>query len=257
MSTTEVTATLVGDTAASILPADVEWHVSEATAADLLPPRAPKAVGCRVDDHVIVVIVDGSMDRRLQVGPPPAEGVLDGLEPTVEAIVAVLGLAGAEPLAEVDPTAAIRQLPDSAICAVLHDGEDHLVSVVVTPPSEDEPGIEAEAATFTPIPASGNSAVVQSGLEVLHDVRMGVTAELGRTSMVLRDILQLAPGSVIELDRAASAPVDVMVNGTLIARGEVVVIDEEFGIRITEVVGYEAPRATLPAPSDGGTPADG
>jgi flagellar motor switch protein FliN/FliY len=56
--------------------------------------------------------------------------------------------------------------------------------------------------------------------------------------MLVKDVLSLAPGSVIELDRAAGSPVDVLVNGTLIARGEVVVVDEEFGIRITEVIGY-------------------
>jgi len=96
----------------------------------------------------------------------------------------------------------------------------------------------ADAATFQPILGSAATGP-QSGLEVLHDVVMGVTVELGRTRMPLRDILTVVPGSVIELDRAASAPVDVLVNGTLIARGEVVVIDEEFGIRITEVVGRE------------------
>ena len=69
---------------------------------------------------------------------------------------------------------------------------------------------------------------------------MGVTAELGRRRMTVRDLLALTPGSVIELDRAAGSPIDVLVNGTLIARGEVVVIDEEFGIRISEIVGVEA-----------------
>jgi flagellar motor switch protein FliN/FliY len=73
-------------------------------------------------------------------------------------------------------------------------------------------------------------------LSLLHDVEMGVTAELGRRRMAVRDLLSLTPGAVIELDRAAGSPVDVLVNGTLIARGEVVVIDEEFGIRISEIV---------------------
>jgi flagellar motor switch protein FliN/FliY len=73
-------------------------------------------------------------------------------------------------------------------------------------------------------------------LSLLHDVEMGVTAELGRRRMTVRDLLSLTPGAVIELDRAAGSPVDVLVNGTLIARGEVVVIDEEFGIRISEIV---------------------
>ena len=74
-------------------------------------------------------------------------------------------------------------------------------------------------------------------MSLLGDVEMGVTAELGRTELTVRDVLGLTPGSIIELDRAAGSPVDVVVNGTLIARGEVVVIDEEFGIRITEILG--------------------
>jgi flagellar motor switch protein FliN/FliY len=71
---------------------------------------------------------------------------------------------------------------------------------------------------------------------VLADVEMGVTAELGRCNMTVRELLSLTPGAVIDLDRAAGAPVDVLVNGTLIARGEVVVVDEEFGIRIAEIL---------------------
>ncbi len=71
---------------------------------------------------------------------------------------------------------------------------------------------------------------------VLADVEMGVTAELGRCRMTIRELLSITPGAVIDLDRNAGAPVDVLVNGKLIARGEVVVIDEEFGIRISEIL---------------------
>jgi flagellar motor switch protein FliN/FliY len=73
-------------------------------------------------------------------------------------------------------------------------------------------------------------------LSLLNDVQMELTAELGRRRMKVRDIVALEPGSVIELDRAAGSPVDVLVNGALIAHGEVVVIDEEFGIRVSEIV---------------------
>ena len=81
-----------------------------------------------------------------------------------------------------------------------------------------------------------------ASLELLADVEMGVTAELGRTRMTVRNLLALTPGSVVELDRVAGSAVDLLVNGTLIARGEVVVIDDEFGVRITEILG----RATAP-----------
>ncbi len=89
---------------------------------------------------------------------------------------------------------------------------------------------------FQPLGDSAISLIEPRALSLLHDVEMGVTAELGRKRMSVRDLLALTPGSVIELDRAAGSPVDVLVNGTLIARGEVVVIDEEFGIRVSEIV---------------------
>jgi flagellar motor switch protein FliN/FliY len=74
-------------------------------------------------------------------------------------------------------------------------------------------------------------------LDLLSNVEMDVTAELGRTRMTVRELLSLTPGLVVELDRMAGSPIDLFVNGTLIGRGEVVVIDEEFGVRITEIVG--------------------
>jgi flagellar motor switch protein FliN len=74
------------------------------------------------------------------------------------------------------------------------------------------------------------------GIELLMDVALEVSVELGRSHMAIAEILALRTGSVIELDKLAGEPVDVSVNGTLIARGEVVVVDEKFGVRITEVV---------------------
>jgi flagellar motor switch protein FliN/FliY len=71
---------------------------------------------------------------------------------------------------------------------------------------------------------------------LLNDVEMDVIAELGRQQMKVRDLVSLRIGSVIELDRTAGSPVDVMVNGSLLAHGEVVVIDDEFGIRVSEIV---------------------
>ena len=65
---------------------------------------------------------------------------------------------------------------------------------------------------------------------------MEVTAELGRTRMTVHELLSLRPGAIIELDRAAGSPADLLVNGRLIARGEVVVVDENFALRITQIV---------------------
>ena len=86
-----------------------------------------------------------------------------------------------------------------------------------------------------------NAAGARSwGIEMLRDVEMEVTCELGRTRMSVRQLLALAPGDVVELDRLAGSPADLLVNGTLLARGEVVVVDESFGLRITEIVTRDA-----------------
>jgi flagellar motor switch protein FliN/FliY len=75
-----------------------------------------------------------------------------------------------------------------------------------------------------------------NGMELLLDISLPVTVELGRTRMIIRDILHLAPGSVLELDKLAGEPVDILINDKSIARGEVVVIDESFGVRLTSIV---------------------
>jgi flagellar motor switch protein FliN/FliY len=87
--------------------------------------------------------------------------------------------------------------------------------------------------------AAGNAATTW-GIDMLRDVEMEVTCELGRTKMTVRQLLALAPGDVVELDRLAGSPADLLVNGTLLARGEVVVVDESFGLRITEIVTRDA-----------------
>ncbi len=108
------------------------------------------------------------------------------------------------------------------------------------PEPSDEPAAQAPAPAFEPSPvhagAMNGGAALSTPLDLLHDVDMEVTVELGRTTMPIRDLLALQPGMVVEIDRAAGGPIDVLVNGRLIACGEVVVIDEEFGIRITEIV---------------------
>ncbi len=73
-------------------------------------------------------------------------------------------------------------------------------------------------------------------LDVILDIPVNISMEVGRTSITIRNLLQLNQGSVIELDRLAGEPLDVLVNGTLIAHGEVVVVNEKFGIRMTDVI---------------------
>ena len=73
-------------------------------------------------------------------------------------------------------------------------------------------------------------------LEMLLDVPLGLSVELGRTRMSIQELLSLGPGSVIELDKVAGEPLDILVNDRLVARGEAVVVNDKFGIRITDIV---------------------
>ena len=90
---------------------------------------------------------------------------------------------------------------------------------------------EPEAAAAQP------HAVTAEELARLHDVPVELAVEVGRTKMTIREALALGPGSIVTLNRLAGEPVDLLVNGKPIARGEVVVIDEEFGLRVTDIVG--------------------
>ena len=93
-----------------------------------------------------------------------------------------------------------------------------------------------QAATFQNF--SGDLSGIQGGenIGLIMDVPLEVTVELGRTSKSISDILNFAPGTIIELDRIAGEPIDVLVNGKFVAKGEVVVIEENFGIRVTEII---------------------
>lgn len=84
--------------------------------------------------------------------------------------------------------------------------------------------------------AGNGPKVLSSNIDLLMDVSMRVTVELGRTRMQLAQILELQHGSVVELDRLAGDPVDVIVNDCMVAHGEVVIVDDKFGVRITEMV---------------------
>jgi flagellar motor switch protein FliN len=99
----------------------------------------------------------------------------------------------------------------------------------------DDPRAEVAPVELAELGPGTNAGPAMSS-DLLADVNLQLSVELGRVRMRVRDLLKLAEGSVVELDRAAGAPVDVLANGSLIARGDVVVVDDELGVRITELV---------------------
>lgn len=98
------------------------------------------------------------------------------------------------------------------------------------------PNLNIQPASFSPFSNDVSAMQSQENIALIKDVPLEVTVELGRTSKAISDILDFAPGTIIELDKIAGEPVDVLVNGKLVAKGEVVVIEENFGVRVTEII---------------------
>lgn len=240
------------------LPAVVGAPLEADSVAELLPPDGKgRAISLNVRGAAtgsLVLVVADSLAAALENSPFGAQALLAALGPALtDAATALEQCAGTgvqvEAAHEVQPAIALAGVGDGRLFAgvPLTSGGDHVATLAllldpaaVAPPAElpaQREAPEPRTHEFTPLEGSSGLAGVSRSLDLLHDVEMGVTAELGRTRMTVRDLLSLTPGSVVELDRAAGSPVDVLVNGTLIARGEVVVIDEEYGIRISEIVG--------------------
>jgi flagellar motor switch protein FliN/FliY len=115
-----------------------------------------------------------------------------------------------------------------------------IASGVFTAPSTPTPDSEQTTVTRAPLPdlGSGNGhGPAGRDVTVLSDVTMKVTVQLGHTQLQVRDLLALREGSVVELDQQPGTPVDILVNGTPVARGDVVVVHDDLGVRITEVLG--------------------
>lgn len=113
-------------------------------------------------------------------------------------------------------------------------GDDWAAAMAEQDESESK---EVEAAHFDEFASNKGKHVEGSeNLDMILDIPVSISMEIGRTKISIRNLLQLNQGSVVELDRLAGEPMDVLVNGTLIAHGEVVVVNEKFGIRLTDVI---------------------
>lgn len=211
--------------AAALIPATSEL-VPAAPVADAeavpLPPAAATAVTARLSGEVagdVVLVVSADVVEALRHSPVGRMDVATALRPALEAAAATLGRVRVDSERTEDPVAALDGLRDKGM----------FVGVPLLAAGEHQ----ATFALQVTLPAARGK---RGSLDLLRHVAMEVTVEIGRTRMTVGELLSLHPGEVVELDRAASAPADLLVNGTLIARGEVVVVDEDFGLRISEIV---------------------
>ncbi|NMR21064.1 flagellar motor switch protein FliN [Cellulomonas fimi] len=225
------TARAAADLLVTLLPSTVPLAV-----APLGPGQGPSPADSAVvatfvgATSVELVLVAELAVAQALVGDGAAPlSLADALRPALEAAAGAFG-PGVLDVAEVRPVGGDLAGDGLEAFALVADGAP-------------QAWFGVRARTKAPVVPQQRDGVERADLRLLYDVDMTLTAEIGRTKLPVRQVLELVPGAVLELDRAAGAPADVMVNGRLIARGEVVVVDEDYGIRITEIVSADAATA--------------
>jgi flagellar motor switch protein FliN/FliY len=182
----------------------------------------------------LVIVVDAELTAMLgdsEIGPLT---LTDALAPAVEAVATAIGPVVLGPLQLLESRLALHRVfaqPDAALVPLLGASAPRAAIA-----------IGMQSAVVATERRTALEDVPAHRLDLLRGVEMEATAELGRARMTVNDLLSLRTGAVIELDRAAGAAADLLVNGRLIARGEVVVIDENYGLRITQVVSDDSGR---------------
>lgn len=192
-----------------------------------LPANAATAVVARLSGEVtgdVVLVLSDEVVEALSDSPVGAMDVAAALRPALEAAAATLGAVTVEAERTEETVAALDGLRDKGVLVT--------VPLVAGGTTQATLGLQVALPSRRPIK--------QSSLDLLRNVQMEVTVEIGRTRMTVQQLLALHPGEVVELNRAASSPADLLVNGVLLAHGEIVVIDEDFGLRITEIVNPDA-----------------
>jgi flagellar motor switch protein FliN/FliY len=177
------------------------------------------------------VLVDAELVSALAESPMGPLELGAAMQPSLDAAATALGTtAGAGQT--LHSSAVEIAINEASVAVPLVAGGTTAAVLLISGIDEEKPA--------APVSAPALGATARSGIELLHGVSMDVTVELGRTRLSVRELLALTPGDVLELDRAAGSPADLLVNGRLIARGEVVVVDENFALRVTEIVANAA-----------------
>lgn len=204
-----------------------------AGAGDLVVAAFVGSISADVAVHVDTAILGDAADLD-----PKLVSLDDVLRPAFEAATGVLG------------AGVLSSVPTSAAPALLQDRDTALFQLVTADravgwfalrlrepaSSATATGNQTPGGQRTTTSAQHPDQGVTSRLSRLNNVQMALTVEIGRTRVSVRDVLAMEPGAVIELDRNAGAPADVRLNGRLIAQGEVVVMDQDYGVRITKIL---------------------
>lgn len=217
------------------------------------PSLTPLDIEITSTTSLAVVSVEGSINGNLMValleGASPdittSEALVEELESAMDSMSQVMDSeigapAPASGAPTIAPDVSVPLLVDGAVVgAVLLFVAPATEAAAPAEPAPAEPEAAAPAAA-PPAPAQAaptfNPLSTPKQMDALAGVQMEVTIEVGRTSLPIGQLLQLQPGQIVELDREVGSPLDMFINGTLLARGEIVVVDDQFGFRVTSVV---------------------
>lgn len=227
MIMTQTTLRSAADAAAGLLPTTAALHAVQDYDRDSIGSAAATAtvatlVGSPSAD-LILVLVDPSALLVAAGNDSPLVSPLDIVRPALEAASAALGT-GVLGASRTEDASALLTDEDTVVFALTGDsGTGGWFAIRIR-----EHGTLGST--------TGSSSSVVGKLNRINNVEMALTVEIGRTRMSVRDVLALEPGGIIELDRSAGAPADVLLNGRLIAHGEVVVVDQDYAVRITQIL---------------------
>ncbi|SDL74128.1 flagellar motor switch protein FliN/FliY [Dendrosporobacter quercicolus] len=194
-----------------------------------------------------VSLVDFATDSSITNAVPPEEAIVKvafrmEVEELIDSeIMQILPIHVSKDMVDslmtaVQEPAAAPAAPKAPASAGPQSNTAHAQQAAAVPAAKKvAPDVAVQPVQFAPLSPAA-IPVADTNINLIMDVPLQVTVELGRTRKLIREILELAPGSVVELDKLAGEAVDILVNGKLIAKGEVVVIDENFGVRITDIV---------------------
>lgn len=228
---------------------------------DISPPRASLVdLADSVDESMIDEFLTGTFVKiafRMEIGDlidseimqlypisfarSMCEGVKSNMEKDSDSIkedVAAPPPAAAQPAPQQTQQAQVSQAAP-APAPVPMGGQPMMGQPMMTAPMGQP--VNVQPAQFTAFAGGTAGSYAPENIDLIMDVPLNVTVELGRTQKSISDILDLGPGKIIELNKIAGEPIDVLVNGKFVAKGEVVVIEESFGVRITEIVNSAMP----------------
>jgi flagellar motor switch protein FliN/FliY len=205
---------------------------------DISPPTIdvlgfpPKKLEQLADDYIIEV------SFRLKVGSLIDSNMIQFIplafgKEMIHKILYTGETAATAPVLEEKPVPPVQMVQPTAQpkAAPLYEEKNHIQTPKMQPASTNVQKVE-----YTNFTESHSASTGVGNIDLLYDIPLEITVELGRTELQIRKILELGPGAVIQLDKLAGEPVDILANHKLIAKGEVVVIEENFGVRITDII---------------------